>query len=66
MTPKRNLRLVSESTEAMLRRELQYREELRRDLGGLDASIADLLRQLARERGVAFIRVETARQELLG
>lgn len=54
------------SCEDILREAFAGREEAARTLRQFDTLIAAELRVLAKERGVAFVRVETARRELLG
>jgi hypothetical protein len=61
------LSLVASNTPSdLLRGLLPARDEAARNLAHVDRLIAEQLRALAKERGVAFIRVETARKELLG
>lgn len=68
MARQSSLKLVEPrpTTEQVLREALQAREQAMQTVRDFDALIATELRQLATERGVAFIRVETARRELLG
>lgn len=63
----RRLSLVSppQRTENLLREALLERDQAARTVAKLDAAIAEQLRTLAKERGLAFIRIESARRELL-
>lgn len=67
-TPARKLRVVpvEPSVEAELRILLEREAAHRHEGYKLRASISDALRRLADKRGVAFVRVETARREFGG
>lgn len=54
------------SLEALAKQCLERRAQLRRDLAAEEARLAWIRRELARERRVAFIRVEQLEREFLG
>lgn len=66
--PRGNLKLVppKASTEEILREALQGRDEAMKTVREFDTLIAAELRVLAKERGLAFLRIEAVRRELLG
>lgn len=72
MTPRAKLKLVQPDScpEDMLietLRDLFTHRDIAADfVAQYDAKIAEGLRLLAKSRGVAFIRVETARREVMG
>lgn len=62
----RRLRVVAPSTERLTREALIALDEAQAAERQARTAVGELLRQLANERKVAFIRVEAARRELLG
>jgi hypothetical protein len=70
MTAARNLKIVVDddghpSTDALVRQSIQRRAILKRELAAEEARLAALRPALARQRGVAFIRIEALEREFL-
>lgn len=57
---------ASTPNEKRLRTLLERRDELASDLAALDALIAQAIREVCKDQGLAFMRVEAARQLVFG